>query len=228
MTHNPFLDTSTVLLADIVTRDTWQVRKRINAAMVKKYAAIYGAGTSMEPIRLARVDSVLMLIDGAHRLAALRFLGETQTEVIVTPMKEHAAQWAAASANLEHGMPLKSAELREVFRAYIATKQHHAGRGRVKSFAEIAKDIPGKTRYSYRNWMMKDFPEVFRKFYQGSGGEGHSHGGLDYEPRDQQALDLQAIEVHLRQAAALARTLPPALRRTVAKRMEEAHGAVMR
>ena len=232
---DPFLTTTLrVPLADIVIRETWQVRERINATAVKRYAAIYDAGTAMEPIRVAEVASascasgVLMLIDGAHRVAALRSLGATHADASVEPMKEQQAQWAAASANLEHGMPLKAAELREVFRQYIATGQHRKGR-RFKSFADIAKDIPGKTRYTYRNWMREDFPETFRKHYAGSNGEGHSHGGLDHVGGDQQALDMAAIEEHLRQVAALARSMPSkATRGRIAALVEATRAEVLK
>lgn len=63
----------------------------------------------------------------------------------------------AASANLTHGPPLKSSEVRAAFRVYIQTKQHRKGKGRLKSFREMAQEL-GRSHNTIRNWMTEDFP----------------------------------------------------------------------
>lgn len=209
MRSNPFDITQQVPLADIVKRPGWQVRKGISAGTVGRYAAIFKAGGDMDPVALAQVGGVLILLDGAHRMEAQRALGRDTVEATVVQMTEAQAEWAAARANLEHGQPLKKAELREVFRHYIATKQHVVGRGRVKSLRDIARDIQGLTHGTVRNWMRADFPDLYRKSYAGSGAEGHTHGGLvEVKRPTQRDLDLRAAAEHIKQAAALAALLP--------------------
>lgn len=229
--YNPFFEpaTSTTPLVDIVIRDAWQVRKGLSHGTVDRYAAIYRAGTPMEPVRLARIADGLVLVDGAHRIAALRSLGCPTVEAVIEPMKEHAAQWAAASANLEHGLPLKKKELRAVFRQYVATGQHRKGRSGVKSIREIVADIPGVSFGTIRNWLMKDYPQMYSKSYSGSNGELHSHGGLeDIKRPTQQALDMQALDEHLRQVEAIASLYKSAaIRQAIAKRMAATQASIL-
>lgn len=229
MRPNPYATTHKVPLSDIVKRPGWQVRKGLTAGTVDRYAAIFKAGGDMDPVALAQVGKALILLDGAHRMEALRALGRDIVEATVTKMTETHAEWAAASANLEHGQPLKKAERREVLRHYIATKQHRTGRGKVKSLRDIARDIPGLTHGTARNWMRADFPDLYRKSYAGSGAEGHSHGGLvEVKRATQRELDLQAATEHIKQAAALAAFLPhKADRAQVARLLAQHFGSLM-
>lgn len=209
MVNNAHFNSERVPITDIVIHPAWQVRKGLKKSMIDRYANTYKAGGDMEPIQLAKVNGVLVLIDGAHRLTALQLLGRDQAEAVVTPMKETEAQWAAAAANLSNGQPLSKRELRTVFSQYIATKQHHKGRQKVKSLREVAQDIPGTTHCTIRNWMKKDYPEMYAKHYEGSNSQGHQYGGLpDLKRPTQRQLDLLAIDDYLKQAAALAKTLP--------------------
>ena len=67
-----FSEAQAVPLGDIVTRETWQVRMRLSNGTVERYANTFkDGGEAMPPIRLARCGNGLVLIDGAHRLAAL-------------------------------------------------------------------------------------------------------------------------------------------------------------
>lgn len=227
---DPFQTTAMVPLVDIVIRESWQVRKGLTGSTVERYAAIYKVGGSMAPVTLARINGGLVLVDGAHRIEALRSLESPTVEATIEAMNEHEAQWAAASANLEHGLPLKKKELRAVFGQYIATGQHRKGRGKVKSLRDIVDDIPGISVGTVRNWFMKDHPVLYRRSYAGSAATGHSHGGLDRAPRPtQRQLDLQAAEGHIRQVAALVSILPTAAdKKRVAKLWESILGPVLR
>lgn len=226
---NPYDATSTIPIVDIVIRAAWQVRKGLTAGTVERYAAIYKVGGNMDPVKLARVNGGLVLVDGAHRIEALRTLGIATVEATIEVMAEQSAQWAAASANLEHGQPLKKAELRTVFQQYIATGQHRKGQRKVKSLRDIVGDIPGISVGTVRRWFMNDYPELYRKAYAGSGAEGHSHGGLDMTPRPtQRQLDIQAAEELVSRVAALLAIMSvPADRRRVAKLLETALGQVL-
>lgn len=217
-----YFDVEVIAIADIAIKATWQVRKATNKVAIKRYAATYSAGGDMEPVQVARVNGALILVDGIHRIIALQSLGRDHVDARVTAMKEHAAQWAAASANLAHGLPLKNSELRQVFRQYIATGQHRQGRGRVKSLRDILKDIPGVRSHStISKWLLADYPDLYARSYAGSGAEGHVHGGFaEYVQPNQQALDMQTITDALRQVEAIAATLPMKLRRGVAVKVE--------
>lgn len=116
-----------VEVADIVTRADWQVRVKVDGGTVQNYASEMRAGAAFPPLRIARIDGALYLVDGWHRLEAARVNGESSVGAVVSDMTEAEAQWAAAQANLTHGLPLKPREVREVFRAYVRSKQHRKG-----------------------------------------------------------------------------------------------------
>lgn len=155
-----------------IARDAkFQVRKRLNEATVKRYENNYRAGRTMPPVKIALVKDVPVLVDGWHRLKALENLGKAHVEAEVQKTTRREALWLAASANLSHGLPLKSAELRAVFRAYIRSDQHVLTNGRLKSYREIAADL-GKPHGTIYNWMRKDFPRVAAKLSGDAGGTG--------------------------------------------------------
>ncbi len=222
MSANPYAVTQQVPIADIIRRPGWQVRKGLTGSTIDRYAATYKAGGSMPPVALALVGGVLLLIDGAHRLEALQQAGREVVEAVVNPMTEAQAEWAAASANLEHGLPLKKAELREVFRHYIATGQHRIKRGRVKSLRDIAKELPGVGYVTVRSWLLKDHPVLYRRSYAGSGAEGHSHGGqMEVKRPTQRERDLQACDALIKQLAGLMGCISRADRERVARSWQQ-------
>lgn len=175
----------------LITKDAkLQVRNKLNASAVKRYANLMKAGTKLDPIRIARVDDMLLLVDGWHRLAAHDELRRTFVDAEVISATRHQAVWMAASANLEHGLQLKSAELRNVFRAYISSRQHSQGKGRIKSYREIGVDL-GKGHTTIRNWMQKDFPEIAVRM--SGNGEVAGVGGL----QEIAAPNLSATDQHM-------------------------------
>ena len=185
MTSNFRYGAEPVKLSQIIKDVNFQVRNAINQATVKRYADMMKAGKKLAPIKLASVDGSLMLVDGWHRVAAHESLGlETaQAEIVVCSFKE--AQWLAASANLEHGLPLKISEMRNVFRAYIETGRHITGK-KMQSYREIGT-ILGKPHTTIRNWMLEDFPDVAEKM---GGGEATETGGLrDIDVPDRSEAD---------------------------------------
>jgi hypothetical protein len=152
-----------VKLADIVTRKAWQVRTRLNAATVTQYLTAYRADAdALPPVKVANVNGTLLLVDGWHRIEALKLLGRYDVPAWVFPATEEEARWEAARANLTHGLPLKAREVRNVFRAYVRSKRHRTG-GRFKSYREIAADLASRVAYTtVRNWMQKEYPAIYR------------------------------------------------------------------
>lgn len=154
--------------------EAFQMRAKLDAGAVKRYEGVYRSGKAMPPVKVAQVDGVFILVDGWHRVAALERLGQTQVEAEVVDTSRDEALWMAAQANLEHGVPLKAKELREVFRAYVRSKRHVLPRGKFKSYRDIGAEL-GKPASTIYNWMSKDFPRVAAKMaghenFKGTGG----------------------------------------------------------
>lgn len=153
----------TLRLADLVIDERLQFRP-LDRGTVRKYASVYRLGGQMPPVRAARLNDALVLTDGWHRVAALESLYRQEVEALIEPASsEKEVLWLAAKANTEHGLPLKSKQYREVFRAYIHARKHRHADNSFKSYREIAAEIGGARGYTtIRNWMEKDFPSVFR------------------------------------------------------------------
>lgn len=205
-----------VAIADIVTRADWQVRAKVDPAIVRSYAAVMRSGGSFPPIALARINGALYLVDGWHRLGAAQLNGAAGIWAEVTDMTADEAQWTAAQANLTHGLPLKPKEVRAVFRAYVKSRQHRSGRG-YKSYRDIAADLAHRVGHTtIRNWMERDFPSVFRAM---GGADPHTDTG---EVRDAPAITpLARAKASLDQAAAEAPALSKEERRDLLEHWRE-------
>lgn len=169
---------STVELSTITKAPEFQVRMKTDTATINRYAEIIKAGGEFPPVRLARVrvnkdvaEPVLVPVDGFHRIAAHEKLGLAYIEATIEDMDPVLAQWKAAEANISHGLPLSSKEVREAFRRFIRAEQHVEGRyrsGKMKlmSYRKIGAKI-GKSYGTIRNWMREDFPKIYAQM----GGE---------------------------------------------------------
>lgn len=184
-----------VPLAEIVEVPEWQPRDGTSEATIRRYASAYEAGAEMPPLLVARVmlgcagacdgggQVRLALLDGWHRLAALRSLGRDYAECRVLPgvLTEQDAAWRAAEANLRHGLPLKTREVRKAFRAYVRAGQHRRERQggamarqqqAFKSYRDMAAELGGVSHNSVRNWMFGDFLAVARAIAGASAAVG--------------------------------------------------------
>lgn len=195
----PNVEPRTVKLADLVLNPAFQMRTRTNPATVENYRQVYKSGGEMPPISVALVDGAPCLVDGWHRVAAAKKLGWQEIAAIVTVATTSEALWLAAQANLKHGLPLKPAEHRKVFLAYVKNNRHRDQRGRLKRYREIGADL-GKPHTTIRNWMKKHFPKIARELSDDD--TGGKKGGLMDQP--QVSLADHATE-HLKAALAAAR-----------------------
>jgi hypothetical protein len=166
-----------IALADIHFNPSFQVRRKLDDAAVGNYARRYQTDAPMPPIRAARLPGgALVLIDGWHRVEALRALGRQRTMVEIVETTERDAVWLAASANLQHGVQLRGGEYRLVFLAYITARRHYDAKGKLKSYREMALEIGGTRSYTtVRNWMIKHHPEIAARM---GGAELAGPGGL--------------------------------------------------
>jgi len=162
-------------LADIQRLDYLQVRSRLDPQAVRTYRQMTQAGSVAPPIKVARVPSgALYLLDGWHRFEAGALnVSDGEVRALVATMSEPDARWEAATANRDHGVPLKSSEVRKVFRAFIEAGRHRKGRGQIMSYREMAPVIR-KPHTTLRNWMREDFPKLFRAMGGGEGGNAEA------------------------------------------------------
>lgn len=201
-----------VALRDVLVNPEWQVRTRLDAPTVRRYADIMARGQDFPAIKVARIGGNLFLVDGAHRMEAARQAGRIVIQAeIVDGLSEAEARWEAACANLSHGLPLKSKEHRAVFRAFVKAGKHRKDR-RYLSYRDMAIELGGiRAHTTLRNWMKQDFPKIAKAMgddgAQVFGGRGELPGGRSIDPHR------MAIEGHVRALKTLYDTLPEGERR---------------
>lgn len=157
--------TRSLSITEIVIDDALQVRAKIDGGTVNRYADAMRVGVVFPPIKVVRINGAYVLIDGWHRIAAATSAGHTVIEAEAVPVEDfETAGWLAAAANLSHGLPLKRAERRKVFRAYVSARQYRKGRtgNRIKSAREISAELGGLVVHrTVLDWMKQDAPRVY-------------------------------------------------------------------
>lgn len=154
-----------VNIGDILRERKFQVRDKLDDKTVNGYAKKYSSGVDMPPVKIAKVNGTLVLVDGFHRIAALEKIGRPMVKAQIEEADKRQALWMAAKANLEHGLPLKPKESLNVFKAYMRAKRYKHDNGRLKSYREIALELGGLRAYTtIRNWMSKYFPSVASQY----------------------------------------------------------------
>lgn len=216
-----------VNVGDIIKEPSWQVREKLTSSRVKAYRSAYKSGADMPPVTLADVRGALYLIDGWHRMAAQEELDRKQVEAHIRKMTKQEAVWAAASANLTHGEAYKTPERRRAFAVFIETKQH-IRRGKALSYREMATAFGGNPSYgTIRNWIKKDFPEVFARLEKHRTGEWDP-SMLKREPTpSEDGFAVAKVEELLATAIGHARSITsPEARKVVTLMAERAHRAI--
>lgn len=91
-----------------------QSRVATDDDMVKEFAEKMQDGDSFPPVHVYLVDgSHYYLVDGWHRALALKQLGKTTIECIVSEGTWRDAKWASLAANNNHGLRPSSADKRK-------------------------------------------------------------------------------------------------------------------
>jgi hypothetical protein len=199
MTFVPEWAEDYVSMDAIIKHQPFQIRKRLDDSAISRYRTMAQAGKVAPPIKLGLIGSSYYLLDGWHRMeaGALTCVGDSVL-ALVAVMTEKQALWIAADANMGHGVPLKRAELRDHFRAFIRSGQHKKARNGVMSYREMGEAL-GKPHTTIRNWVREDFPRLFASL--GAEGIGNPSPGLP--PITVRTLDEERID----QAHEAARTL---------------------
>lgn len=168
-----------VALNSIIKHPSWQMRAKLDAKAVKRYAEMTAAGSQPPPIKVGRVDKHLYLLDGWHRMEAGALKKDALDNVFVeiADLNKPEAIWEAAKANLDHGVQYKPKDLHSVFKAFITSKKYLKPNGRPMSYREMAP-ILGKGHTTIRTWMLKFFPKLAREL----GGKDHGNEDATMPP----------------------------------------------
>lgn len=169
-----------ISIDQLVLDPHFQVRNKLSDKAIRQYRDSYRLGRELDPVGVAEVDGMLILIDGWHRITALQQLNEGYVDALIQPMSRSDALWAASTANTKHGVQLSRAEHLNVFQNYLATGRHIKRRGpsgvRYKSYREIADELPiNRSHVTIHNWMKKHHPAIAKAM---GGSELLSDGGL--------------------------------------------------
>lgn len=185
-------------LDDLIQDDAFQIRSSINGATVRRYTDAMRAGVQFPPITIGRINEAPVLIDGWHRVEAAKAAGLHDLPARIVSGDPATLKWEAAAANMRHGLPLKRAEAREVFRVYVRAGQHMKTKRRLKSAREIAADLHGiRSHQTILTWMRGDFPSIYRRM-QGSETHGGDWPGTSGHTAEERAM--QSIAEHLSEA----------------------------
>jgi hypothetical protein len=182
-----------VPLADIVVDEELQSRStKLDEAQVKRYSIAMKQGDEFPPIHLARINSVLFLIDGFHRVAAANLSGKFEIEAVIEDMSRDEAKWEGGKQNLRHGLPLKAKDKLPMFKAYIKAGGHRKKKGGVfKTYREMAADFHGHLAAStVLKWIRSYYPSIYKAIGQRESKGPGEQPLLDYEELYyQQAVD---------------------------------------
>ena len=167
-----------VPVAAITADASFQVRAKIDGGKVHEYATAMRAGAAFPPLRLARINGALFLIDGWHRLEAHKrraLLTKDREErrsleaipATIEEMSEKDARFAAATANLKHGLPMKLREKRKVFSLYMRQQRYWNAVGQPKSTRKIAEELGGIAAHTtIWTWIKRCYPRVAAQMAQ--------------------------------------------------------------
>lgn len=174
----------TVAFDGIAFRPEFQVRGGLDDENVRRLRNAYTSEQPVPPVSLIRINgengdnSALVLVDGWHRVEALQRNGKHSVEATIEDGTYASAQWAAAEANLRHGLRLKSNELRGVFKAYMESGSYKRSNGSLKSYREMTRDMGGlRGHTTIRNWMKRQYPDIAAEI----GGNDEATTGFDAE-----------------------------------------------
>jgi hypothetical protein len=149
----------------LVLDPTFQVRTKLDEKAISRYKEAYKFDQLLDPVRVAEVDGMFILVDGWHRITALQRLTKEYVDVKIEPMTREEALWAAATANARHGVPLSKKDHFNVFAKYIEAGKHIKRRlpTRIvyKTYRDIADELPINRSYgTIRNWMTEHYPDI--------------------------------------------------------------------
>jgi hypothetical protein len=94
----------TLLIKDLTLDTRFQARSRMDLQVIRDYEAVISEGRIMPPIKVVRIQDVLYVVDGFHRLHAYRNQGRDRIEAEVKESTAQDALILAITANQAHGL----------------------------------------------------------------------------------------------------------------------------
>ena len=153
-------------IRDIIVRpEVFQIRlDELRKDVVRDYMSAYQRGDNMPPVRVANIKGVYYLIDGFHRMEALRWLHRDVVAAEVIPVKnEKEARWLAVKYNSTHGLRLTNKDRAKAFDIFIKAKGHlvDGKRGCFKSLREMEKDFKLWSHVTIGNYLRKHYNSIY-------------------------------------------------------------------
>jgi hypothetical protein len=169
--------TVTIYITDIIREKKFQGRSKLDKATLRKYTQMYLRGQELDPIEITQVGKVLILTDGWHRMRASELAGKETIKAVIKQGDRRQAFFNAIIANLQHGLQIKKADKRLLFRMYMKSGQY-LKEDNVKSLREIAQDFNQQISHmTVKRWMKEDFKSKYRRYYtEEEGGNGRAEG----------------------------------------------------
>lgn len=214
-----------VEVGEVIVDHRLQPRLQQNFQTVIRYRESLEDGVCFPPITVARIDGVLLLVDGFHRLQAHRAAGRMTIEaVIIEGISREEAYFEAVIANTQHGLGLTKEEKRAAFRRYIKARRHvlrssasDLKGNRVKSLRMMQAEFRGGlSRGAIHKYLSLDFPAVLERMNR-QGALPRNFGGKATE-NDEPGEEASAREagqrvsglftLKLREAEVIAKALP--------------------
>lgn len=182
-----------------------QIRNEVYTYKVEQYAQAYKNGAVFPPVEVGKKGNGFVLIDGFHRLGALKKIRADVVEAVVTDEPESEWKWIAAKRNLVHGKPLTKDEILNAFRAYMnAGKYMNKYSRALKSYREIAADLMIVKHTTLWYWMKKYYPEVSEMLRDKDNLYGAMEGKKVKDDSDE---TIEKITASLEFALAMSKTL---------------------
>jgi len=153
-------------IRDIIIRpEVFQIRlDELRKDVVRDYMSAYQRGDSMPPVRVADLKGVYYLIDGFHRMEALKWLHRDRVNAEIIPVKkEEEARWLAVKFNSIHGLRLTGKDKAKAFDIFIKAKGHlvDGKRGCFKSLRDMEKDFKLWTHVTIGNYLKKHYNSIY-------------------------------------------------------------------
>ncbi|CCH47804.1 ParB/Srx family N-terminal domain-containing protein [Pseudodesulfovibrio piezophilus] len=103
-----------------------QIRHKLNPEQVETYRNNYLNGIDMPPIEIALLGNRYWVVDGFHRLAAMKTINPAYPvdAILLKGMSQAKVRWRAASANMQHGLPLTRTEKQQAFKVFVGLKMN--------------------------------------------------------------------------------------------------------
>ncbi|MDD4195835.1 MAG: ParB N-terminal domain-containing protein [Syntrophorhabdaceae bacterium] len=141
MTKNPVV---TLNIDDIALIEELQVRKKLDNKTINTYMNSYKNNADMPIVKVAKIYDGYVMVDGWHRLEAMKRLGYPQLEVEIVAYSMPEAKGCASTANVTHGLKINKGEVKKALGLYIKGGRHLKGKyGTIKPYRDIAKELGG-------------------------------------------------------------------------------------